>query len=644
MTFSGLLVQLLNGLADASSLFLVAAGLSLIFGVTRIVNFAHGSFYMLGVYLSYTLVSHMGGTVPGFWLAVIVSAAVVALVGALIEVTILRRIYHAPELFQLLATFSLALIIQDATLFIWGPEDLFGPRAPGLDGSIEILGRQFPEYNLLLIAIGPVVLGLLWLLLTRTRWGTLIRAATQDREMVSALGVNQAWLFTGVFALGCFLAGLGGALQEPRLPANLALDMEAIGTAFVIVVVGGMGSIPGAFLAALLISELKALCIAIGTLQLFGIDFSFSKLTLVVEFLVMAIILVIRPWGLLGKPQAPSRNSHAAEAPLRGAQPKMKWAAGVLVLALVAVPFLRDSFPYAEIILVEIFIAVLFAASLHFIMGPGGMHSFGHAAYFGLGAYGAAILVTAWHLPMELALIFGPLLAVLGALLFGWFSVRLSGVYLAMLTLAFAQIVWSIVYQWDDVTGGSNGIFGVWPADWLSSSSAFYYLVLGITLVGVLVLRRILFAPFGMALRAGRDSDLRADAIGIDVKRIQWAAFVVAGLFGGIAGAVFAFSKGGISPEAIGVGRSIDGLVMVLLGGVQTLVGPIVGASIFTWLHDSIARETEYWKAVLGMVILFLVLLFPAGVVGSLTHFWHWIVARKKEGLNPVSIKAKEAS
>ena len=644
MTFSGLLVQLLNGLADASSLFLVAAGLSLIFGVTRIVNFAHGSFYMLGVYLSYTLVSHMGGTVPGFWLAVIVSAAVVALVGALIEVTILRRIYHAPELFQLLATFSLALIIQDATLFIWGPEDLFGPRAPGLDGSIEILGRQFPEYNLLLIAIGPVVLGLLWLLLTRTRWGTLIRAATQDREMVSALGVNQAWLFTSVFALGCFLAGLGGALQEPRLPANLALDMEAIGTAFVIVVVGGMGSIPGAFLAALLISELKALCIAIGTLQLFGIDFSFSKLTLVVEFLVMAIILVIRPWGLLGKPQAPSRNSHAAEAPLRGAQPKMKWAAGVLVLALVAVPFLRDSFPYAEIILVEIFIAVLFAASLHFIMGPGGMHSFGHAAYFGLGAYGAAILVTAWHLPMELALIFGPLLAVLGALLFGWFSVRLSGVYLAMLTLAFAQIVWSIVYQWDDVTGGSNGIFGVWPADWLSSSSAFYYLVLGITLVGVLVLRRILFAPFGMALRAGRDSDLRADAIGIDVKRIQWAAFVVAGLFGGIAGAVFAFSKGGISPEAIGVGRSIDGLVMVLLGGVQTLVGPIVGASIFTWLHDSIARETEYWKAVLGMVILFLVLLFPAGVVGSLSHFWHWIVARKKEGLNPVSIKAKEAS
>jgi branched-chain amino acid transport system permease protein len=144
-------------------------------------------------------------------------------------------------------------------------------------------------------------------------------------------------------------------------------------------------------------------------------------------------------------------------------------------------------------------------------------------------------------------------------------------------------------------------------------------------LAGILILRRILFAPFGLAIRAARDSDLRADAIGVDVKRVQWVAFVVAGLFGGIAGAIYVFSKGGISPEAIGVGRSIDGLVMVLLGGVQTLFGPIVGASIFTWLHDSVARETDYWKAVLGMIILLIVLIFPAGIVGTLSHLWQWI-------------------
>ena len=164
--------------------------------------------------------------------------------------------------------------------------------------------------------LGPVVLGLLWLLLTRTRWGTLVRAATQDREMVGALGVNQAGLFTGVFALGALLAGLGGALQLPREPANLDLDLHTIGAAFVIVVVGGMGSIPGAFVAALLVAELKAVCVWIGLVQVFGIEISFSKLTLVVEFLVMAVVLIVRPWGLLGKAQAPSRHAAAAEAPL----------------------------------------------------------------------------------------------------------------------------------------------------------------------------------------------------------------------------------------------------------------------------------------------------------------------------------------
>ena len=618
MNLSSLIVQLINGLADASTMFLVAAGLSLIFGVTRIVNFAHGSFYMLGIYFSYSLVSWIGASGVGFWSAVLLSAAAVALVGALVEIVILRRIYRAPELFQLLATFALVLVIKDVALYIWGAEDLFGPRAPGLAGSVEFLGRRIPSYDIVLIFIGPVVLGVLWLILNRTRWGTLIRAATQDREMVGALGVNQSWLFTGVFALGCFLAGLGGALQGPRMPANLALDLETIGSAFVVVVVGGMGSISGAFLAALMIAEIKALCIAIGNVSLFGMDFSLSKLTLVVEFLVMAVILVVRPWGLLGKPQAVSRNSSDQEAPIRPATPLMRKLGWLGVALLLAVPLISTMFPYLTVLLVEIMIAVLFAASLHFIMGPGGMHSFGHAAYFGLGAYGAALVLTKLQLPMEVALVLGPVIAAVGALVFGWFCVRLSGVYLAMLTLAFAQIVWSIIYQWDAFTGGSNGLLGVWPSAWLATPTAFYYLTLTLSVIGIVLLRRILFSPFGYAMRAGRDSVLRADAIGIDVKRVQWMAFVVAGLFCGVAGAVFTFSKGSISPEAISVARSVDGLVMVMLGGVQTLMGPVVGAAVFTWLHDTIARETDYWRAMLGLAILLLVLLFPAGIVGSL--------------------------
>ncbi|HEX4326695.1 MAG TPA: branched-chain amino acid ABC transporter permease, partial [Burkholderiales bacterium] len=189
MSVDALLVQFLNGLAGASTLFLLAVGLSLIFGVTRIVNFAHGSFYMLGIYIAYSLTARIGGSVLGFWGSVVLAALAVGLLGVVVECLLLRRIYQAPELFQLLATFALVLIARDAALAIWGPEDLLGPRAPGLKGAVEILGRQFPQYDLALIFIGPAVLGALWWMLTRTRFGVLIRAATEDREMVGALGV-----------------------------------------------------------------------------------------------------------------------------------------------------------------------------------------------------------------------------------------------------------------------------------------------------------------------------------------------------------------------------------------------------------------------------------------------------------------------
>jgi branched-chain amino acid transport system permease protein len=616
MSFSGFVVQLLNGLAGASSLFFVAAGLSLIFGVTRIVNFAHGSFFMVGIYVAYTLVDKLGSSL-GFWPALLIAAVAVGVLGALIEVLLLRRIYKAPELFQLLATFALVLVIKDAVLWLWGPDELLGPRAPGLKGSIEILGRQFPSYDLFLIVVGPLVLGLVWLLLTRTRFGTLVRAATQDREMVSALGVNQAWLFTAVFALGALLAGLGGALQLPREPATLEMDLNTIGAAFVVVVVGGMGSLPGAYVAALLIAEIKAVCIWLGVVQIFGIDISFSKLTLMVDFLVMAIVLVWRPWGLFGRPQAPSRYVGMQEEPLRRPSNAYLVAAAVLALMLAVLPLLTVDSPYTMVLMIDLLIAALFATSLHFIMGPAGMHSFGHAAYFGLGAYGAALLVRSLHVPMELALIVAPVVAALGALVYGWFAVRLSGVYLAMLTLAFAQITWAITYQWDSFTGGSNGLTGVWPSEWLSNKQAYYWLTLVLVGAGVWWLRRVLFSPFGYALRAGRDSVLRADAIGIDVKRMQWMAFVIAGTVAGLAGALYAFSKGSISPESLSVGKSVDGLVMVLLGGIQTLAGPVVGAITFTWLHDTVARNTDYWRAMLGAIILILVLLFPQGIAGS---------------------------
>lgn len=611
MTF---FIQLLNGLANASSLFMVAVGLSLIFGVTRIVNFAHGSLYMLGLYFAYTFVSWIGADSLGAYvLGVLLAACCTGLVGALIEVLVLRHIYRAPELFQLLATFALVLIISDAVLWYWGAEDLLGPQVPGLDGAVFIAGQAIPSYQFFLMLVGPMVLCGLWYLLKKTRWGMYIRAAQQDKEMLGALGINQAWLFTSVFALGAFLAGLGAALELPNEPASLGLDLRLIGDAFAVVVIGGMGSIPGAFVAALLIAEAKAMASWLGTVWIFGVEVNFSQFTLIVEFLLMALVLINKPWGLFGKPQGKSRNSAPIEPPIRLASFRMKVLMGLAIAVCAAIPFSGNS--YLVIVLQDALIAVLFAVSLHFMAGLAGMHTFGHAMYFGVGAYAAAVANLHFGLSMEWSMVIAPVVAGIVAFFSGWFCIRLSGIYLAMLTLAFAQLVWSIVYQWDGVTGGSNGLVGVWPSEWLSQGDAFYYFTLVIVFVSVWVMRRLAFSSLGYAMRATRDSEARARAIGISIRGVQWRVFLIAGFFAGLAGALYVFSKGSLSPEELSVTRSVDGLVMVLLGGIQSLMGPVVGAVSYTFLHDYVMNLTEYWKALLGLIIIGLVLVFPMGMV-----------------------------
>ncbi|MDR3518019.1 MAG: ABC transporter permease [Azospirillaceae bacterium] len=597
--------QFLGGLAQASSLFIVASGLSIIFGVTRIVNFAHGTFYMVGAFVAYSIADRVAGA-WGFWGGIATAALVAGGIGVALERLLLRRLYQSPALFQLLATFGVVLVGQDAVLAIWGPEDRLGPRAPGLAGRVHLLGQAIPHYDLFLIVLGPVVLGLLWLLFHRTRWGVLVRAATEDREMTAALGVDESRLFTTVLFLGALLAGLAGAIQLPREAVTLHMDVAVVVEAFVVVVVGGMGSVTGAFLAALLIGQLQA----------FGI-LLVPRITVVLAFLVMAIVLAIRPYGLLGRvPALPRGTADAVEPPLRPASPGLIAVALALTLVLAALPVFAGDYVLA--LASETLIMVLFAASLQFIMGPGGMMSFGHAAYFGLGAYGAGLVVKHFGATMVTGLVAAPLLAGLAALVFGWFCVRLSGVYLAMLTLAFAQIAWSVMFEWTAVTGGDNGILGVWPASWAATAAPFYELCLGLSIAALLLLRRIVFAPFGYAVRAGRDSPLRCEAIGIDVQRFQWLAFVIAGVLAGLAGGLFAYAKGSVFPTYLDVPVSVDGLVMVLLGGVQSLVGPIVGAVVFHGLETQLVRLTDYWRLVVGVIIILLVLAFPQGIAGAL--------------------------
>ncbi len=603
------LAQILTGLANAGALFMVASGLSLIFGVTRIVNFAHGSFYMLGAYIGYTLMQVLPGAV-GFWGAMLLAGVAVGVIGAFVEMVILRRVYAAPELFQLVATFGLILIVQDLALMIWGPEDLLGPRAPGLRGVVRIFGEPVPKYDLVLIAITPVVALALWALITSTRFGILVRAATQDREMVGALGVNQRWLFTGTFALGCALAGLGGALQLPQGGADLLMDFTILTSVFVVVVIGGMGSLPGAYLASVLIS----------VLGVFGVAY-LPQSTLALTFVVMVAVLMWRPFGLLGREEVAGEAGQVGppEDPIRPAGWPLRIAVAAALALLAALPFYGSEF--ALVLATDIVIFCLFAASLHFLLGQAGLVSFGHAAFYGGGAYAAALLVRHAGAPMELALLLAPLASGLLALGIGWVSLRATGVYFAMLTLAFAQLLWSLVWQWAEFTGGSDGMIGIWPADWASGNAVFFWLSFVLCVGGILVLRHAAHAPLGYSLRAARDNPARAAATGLRVARLQWVAFAFAGAMAGLAGGLFVFSKGSVFPNELEIARSFDALIVVFLGGVKTLSGGWVGGAVYEAGVDWLTRF-EYWRLALGLTVLFIVTLAPEGIAGAARRLW----------------------
>lgn len=573
----------------------------MIFGVARIVNFAHGSLTMLGAYIGWSILTRLPETPTGFLLGVCATMIAVAACGLILERLLLRRVYASPALFQLLATFGALLIIQDLTQRIWGPADLALPRPGWLRQAVPIAGGRFPLYDLILIGVGPLVLGLLALLFKCTRWGALVRAAAEDREMLGALGVNQGVLFSAVFALGAGLAGLGGVLALPDSSANLQIDLSAVTDAFVVVVAGGLGSITGAFIVSVLISVLQAY----GTVWMPGS-------MLVLGFVVMAVVLMVRPRGLLGRVATHGQARRAA--PLLRPAPSWLRAFGAVLLAGVFVAALFGG-GGLDAELIDAATAVLFAASLHLIMGPGGMPSFGQAAWFGIGAYAAGLLASRW--PMLASLAAAPILAGIAALGLAAVTVRLSGVYLAMITLAFAQIVWAVASQWYSLTGGDDGILNVWPAPWASSVAIYTCLALALCTAATLVLRALIQAPFGFALRATRDSPARAGAMGLNAMSLRVAAFGVSGAAAGLAGALFTFAKGSVFPGYASIPRSVDALVMVLLGGTNTLAGPIVGGVAYTGLYDSALAMSDLWRLLLGSVIIVLVLIFPRGIAGT---------------------------
>lgn len=285
-------LQMISSLVSASILFMFASGLTLVFGVTRILNIAHGAFYMLAAYLAFTVTHVFAGSPLKFWLALGIAPLLVAALGGLAEVLLLRRIYGRDVLLQVLLTVALIFVFGDVIRFFWGLTQKSVPFPEQLTGATALGSMHFPIYYTLVMGMAFAIGIGMWYALYRTRWGTLLRAATQDREMTSALGIDERRLFTVVFVVSCWLAGMAGVLASPTLSVTLGMDMAAVIEGFAVIVVGGLGSLPGAVFSAVLMGIVKG----------FGI-LVIPQFAIVFVFALMAVVLIIRPWGLLGKPE-----------------------------------------------------------------------------------------------------------------------------------------------------------------------------------------------------------------------------------------------------------------------------------------------------------------------------------------------------
>jgi branched-chain amino acid transport system permease protein len=598
-----LVAQLLNGLVYGVLLFLMAAGLSLIFGLMNVVSLAHGSFFMLGAFIGLAVVQVTGS----FWAALVLAPIPVVILGVLMELVFLRPLYARGHMDQVLLTFGFTFVFYDLVQTVWGRVVLRLPTPEALQGTVQIGLGVFSAYRLFLIGFGFAIALVLWLLLERSRIGAMVRAGVDDAAVAAGLGANIPLLFTGIFGFGVALAALGGVAAGPVLGLYPGMDTEVLIPAFIVIVIGGMGSLRGAFVGSLLI----------GIADTFGKAY-FQSIALFLIYLAMTVVLLIRPQGLFGIKYSDVAAASAVRNVAIPSTPATR-AAGLAVLAaLLVLPFLLSDYPRA--LVAEIFIFAIFAMSLDLLLGFTGLMSLGHAAFFGLGAYAVAVLGNVFGINAWLGLAAGVLLAGGGAALIGFFCVRIAGIPFLMLTLAFSQLVFSVALKWRDVTGGSDGLaIAAKPSFFgfdLDHSLVMYFMTLLFLVAAFLALRRLINAPLGHVFVGIRENEQRMAAIGYPTRAYKLIAFTIAGAVAGLAGGLYAIYNGFISSDALYWTASGDILIMTMLGGAGTLVGPAIGAGVFLLLKNVVSSYSEHWLTIIGVTFICCVMFFPGGLWG----------------------------
>ena len=609
LTWSSTFDYVVNGLIVGNIYALLAVGLALIFGVSHLINFAHGSVFAVGAYVGLASITYLHTPLP---LTILVVAIACALLGMLIERIGLRPLANSARIAPLLATIGISFVLDQLIQLVASPDPRALPSQVPID-RYPVGGGSIGPLDLLIAGIGLLSAAVLFLFLRFSKLGWAVRAVAQDRDAALQMGVDADRVNSTVFAIAGALGGVAGLLVGMYYNhIDPGMSFQATLKGVVATVIGGMGNIPGAVAGGLLL----------GLTESFGVAFFGGSYRNLFAFALLLLMLALRPNGLF------SRRSSTPPEPLTGSfiapsRPVRvpRWAIAAGFVAAAALPILVPDQSYLIQTLTNAWLYAILALSLTLVAGTLGQVSLGHAGLLAIGAYASALLATEAHLPVLLTIpLAGLLTALIGTLLI-WPAFRLRGHAVSIATLGVGEIVALIILNWDGLTHGPLGVMAIpgpaiGPLD-LSDTNPMYWLSLAVLAILWAAQSRLLGSHLGRTFRALRDDDTAARAFGIRPGRYKATGFAIGGFLAGISGAITASIYTYINHETFTAQISILALTMVILGGLGNMLGAVVGAAALIALPELFRFTAEYRILIYGLVLVLLVRFRPQGLFGT---------------------------
>ena len=608
----------LNGLASGMGIFIIAAGLTWLFGILKILNMAHGAFMMIGAYVAFTISGHGPDSLAGFLGAAVGAGAVCAALGYVTDRVVFRRLREVDYHYVLIATFALVMVCEGAAKLIWGPDTISTTPPPGLDDALEIGPLLVPAYTLFLIVAGLTVAVVLEIAINRLFLGKIMQTLAADAWIAGVLGINVplALLLSVVASFG--LVGFAGGLLLPNQSLSPYMGDPYLILAFFAVIIGGLGNVRGAFCASILLGMVQNLAM-LAVPQLPGLAI----------YVVLAVFLVWKPSGLFPMRQALPHGGHGhPAAAVRPATPA--WFATLVLMAAFAVAASLPLWAGEGVLFLAglALVQALFATSWNLLFGYVGLASFGHAGFFAAGAYlTGAVLQRAYPVPFPLLLAGAALLGTALALVVGAFAMRrMAGIFLAVLTVSLSEVL-RIVISYSPALGREDGLGNiprprldllVGTID-LAASEAYYWFLLAVFSVVTAALWWLLGSGIGRVFQSIRQDAERAAFVGINVPAYRLLAFVISGGVAALAGGLFAPWTRIVTLGEAGLLASTQPMLATLLGGAGTFWGPSIGAVLFIAINYATRAYVGVSELLVGGILLGVILLAPTGVLG----LWH---------------------